>query len=363
MKTQPRVDSAAMRVTSGCRFVDVTGIGNSGKSAVVDLLREFETVYAPEYWFEFDFLRVPNGLLDLRFRLGEDWSPIRSHYAINSFLDVADKMGRDPAWWDLPGLMRSTSQRYDRRFGGQFRRLTADFANSFVQMQYIAEWPYDYLTQGDLGRFFRKLLRRIGMRGRLLRPVLLPDGAEFDRRAQAYMNELFAMLIPPGTRTVLLNNGFEAFNPAPALDMLDARQIVVLRDPRDIYVSGRNIRKGQASDSTLLAFDNDGLNKSFLATDDLSAFVRRLRILHGHLHRKRDSRILHLRFEDLALDYDRTKTAVCVFLGLRSSQHARPLQHFRPEESAQNIGLWRKYSRQEEIRFIASELADLLFDG
>ena len=39
-------------------FIDVSGVGNSGKSAVVDLLRELSHFYVPEYWFEFDFIWI-----------------------------------------------------------------------------------------------------------------------------------------------------------------------------------------------------------------------------------------------------------------------------------------------------------------
>jgi Sulfotransferase family len=346
------------------RFLDVTGTGNSGKAAAVDLLREFEGVYAPEWWFEFDFIRAPNGLLDLRHRLVHDWSPVRGHYAIRAFLDLTEKMGRDPKWWDVPGLMRSTSQRYDKRFNGQFRALTTAFAHSFVGTQFLAEWPFDYLSEGDVSRFVRKIIRRAGFRSWLRRPVLVPDSHNFDAKARRYLNALFSQFVPLKTRVVILNNGFEPFNPAPALDMIgDARQIVVIRDPRDIYVSGLNRHNVRKKDQGLVAFDNDGLNKSFLATDDLATFTQRLRAFYDHLPSFPDARVLRLRFEDIALDYERTVARICAFLDLDRSHHVNPRGHFQPEKSAANVGLWRKYSRQQDIDFIECRLPEFLFDG
>ena len=47
------------------RFVDVSGVGNSGKSAASDILREFDRFWVPPFDFEFDLIRGPGGLLEL----------------------------------------------------------------------------------------------------------------------------------------------------------------------------------------------------------------------------------------------------------------------------------------------------------
>ena len=46
------------------KIVNVTGVGNAGKGAVVDLLREFNSIWAPRSDFEFDFFRVYGGMFD-----------------------------------------------------------------------------------------------------------------------------------------------------------------------------------------------------------------------------------------------------------------------------------------------------------
>lgn len=342
-------------------FIDVSGVGNSGKSAVVDLLREVAAVYAPEYWFEFDFIRVPGGLLDLRNHLVADWSPIRSHAAVHAFLGVVDKMGRDPAWWDIPGLLACTSQRYDRRFLGRFSQLSKEFVRSFVIGSYRAEWPYDDLRENSLIRFGRKILRRLGARRDLSRDVLLVDGAEFDLRGTAFLQKLFQEIIEAETEWVVLNNGFEPFNPLPALDMISgSRQIVVTRDPRDIYVSGLNAHSVGGNDKGLLAFDNDGMNKSFLATDDLNLFIRRYRLFHEKLYDGGDPRVFRVRFEDLVRDYEISVARLLGFLGMAPECHVRPRTCFDPDRSSRNIALWRSYSRKDEIGYIEQHLPEFL---
>lgn len=347
--------------SAGLCFVDVSGVGNSGKSAAVDLLREIDGLWAPEYSFEFDLPRVPGGLIDLRTNLVTDWSPVRSHAAVHAFRDVVHKMGRDPAWWDIWGLMQSTSQRYDRRFRGQFIELSERFLQSLVVGSYRAEWPYSDLAEQPLLRLGRKILRRAGLRRQLAREVLLVDGAKFDQRAAAYLETLYRSIVSPQTELVVMNNAFEPFNPVPFLDMLaGSKQIVVTRDPRDMYVSGLNAHKVDKRDRGLLAFDNDGMNKSFLATDDLSMFVKRYRLYHTNLYRGPDPRVLRLRFEDLVADYERTVQRVLDFLGVAPTQHARPKSAFDPQRSAANIGIWRRYSGGAELRHIEAELGEYL---
>lgn len=343
------------------RFLDVSGVGNSGKTAACDLLREIDGIHVPPYWFEFDFIRIPNGLLDLRHRLVEDWSPTRAPYAIKAFCHTAEMMGVDPAWWDIPGLLQSSSQRYDRYFSGRFVRLSKEFAHSFIRVTYLGEWPYDDMQLWPGWRFLRKAARKLGYRSSLRRRVIVPDAADFDRGATAFLEKLFSFNAPQGSHTVVLNNGFEPFNPSPGLDMVHgSRQIVVTRDPRDVYVSGLNRHKIRNENKALLPFDNDGLSKSFLATDDLAEFVKRQRIFYDHLYSANDERVLRLRFEDLCCAYDESKARIFAFLGIDATRHTSPRTSFIPEKSRANVGLWRKYSGKAEISYIERELSDLL---
>ena len=344
-------------------FIDISGVGNSGKSAVVDLLREVDGLFVPEYWFEFDFIRVPGGLLDLRHCLLEDWSPIRSHAAYYAFVDVIHKMGRNPSPWDLIGLVLSTSQRYDRRFGGQFRRLSLQFVEQFKIGSYKAEWPYDGLKEDSFLRFIKKILRRIGFRKHLVRDVLLLDGNGFDNAARDYLWKLYSLIVPADCDRIVLNNGFEPFNPGPGLDMLAARQIVVTRDPRDVYVSGLNAHNVNREDANLLAFDNDGMNKTFLATDDLPLFVKRYRLYRENVFIGSRPDVLHVAFERLITDPRLYTKKILEFLDIDPSRHTKSNQFFVPARSVKNVGIWKQYSRQDEIRYIESELSAYLFHG
>jgi hypothetical protein len=342
------------------QFIDVSGVGNSGKSAVVDLLREIDGIYVPEYWFEFDLIRVPGGLLDLRHCLLEDWSPIRAHAAYFEFIDVVKKMGCNPSLFNLLGLIQSTSQRYDGRFDGKFQSISFDFIEQFKVGSYWAEWPYDRLRENDLIRFLKKILARILPRKLLSREVLLIEGRDFDCAARAYLERLYGLIVPKDCLSVVLNNGIEPFNPIPGLTMLNARQIVVTRDPRDVYVSGLNDHNVDKEDIDLLSSDNDGMNKSFLATDDLEMFVKRFRLYREKVFCGSRSDVLQISFESLMLEPKNSTKKVLDFLGIDRHRHHRSNTFFIPSDSIKNVGLWRQYSRKDEIDYIETNLREFL---
>jgi hypothetical protein len=323
-------------------------------------LRELDGFYVPEYWFEFDMMRVPGGLLDFRHCLLEDWSPIRSNAAYHDFLDVTDKMGRDPALLNILGLIRASGQRYDKRFNGQFRTLSHQFANHFRVGSYKAEWGYDGLRENGVVRWTKHIARRLGFRKGMLNDVSLMDGRNFDKIAKSYLENLYRTFISPTCDHVVFNNGFEPFNPEPGLNMLGGRQIVVTRDPRDVYVSGLNSHNVNDEDKSLLAFDNDGLSKAFLATDDLDVFVQRYRLYQEQVFSGFCSDVLHVKFEQLILEHKSQTKKILDFLNIDAERHKRANTKFVPAQSAKNVGLWRDFGRTDEIRFIESKLSEFL---
>lgn len=343
-------------------FIDVSGIGNSGKSAVVDLLREIDGLFVPEYWFEFDLVRIRGGLLDLRHSLYEDWSPVRSHAAYHEFVSVVKKMGCDPKPWNFFGQVISTGHRYNCRFRGEFQAISLKFVNQFLIGSYRAEWPYDGLRECSFKNFSKRILRRIGFRNFLLNEVMLLDGKEFDKKAKDYLKDLYSTIVPANCDRIILNNGLEPFNPAPGLEMLGARQIIVTRDPRDVYVSGLDRQNVSKSDASLLAFDNSGTNKSFLGTNNLDLFIKRYRLYREHLYKGCHPNVLKIDFENLIINADEVTSKILQFLDIKPSRHRKENVHFIPSRSLKNIGVWRRYTKKEEIRYIESQLGEFLVD-
>lgn len=328
---------------------------------MTDLLREFDCLYVPHFQFEFDLLRAPGGLLDLRHAAKEDWSPVRSHAALNRFRRLVRILGADPKPWQIGQLINSASQRYSRQFGPAYFEIWQEFCDALVALRYKAEWPYDDYEISGIWRLTKRLLKRFGLRAKFLHDVTVIDGRSFDALARQAMQRLYSPLLAPGQTAAILNNALEPFNPVPGLDMLgDARQIVVVRDPRDVFATGQKA-SGNAKLSGMQAFDNDGLNKTFLASDDVNAFCLRHRLHWDALPKAADPRVLRIWFEDLVGRPDETIAQIFQFLDLDPARHTAPGTAFKPEISRKSVGTAKQFPDQQAIASIADQLTDCLY--
>lgn len=343
------------------RFIDVSGIGNSGKSAAVDFLREVDHIYVPGFQFEFDLIRTKDGLLDLRKSLIEDWSPIRSDIAYKLFLDKSKRMGINPKFYNIFGLLNSLSTRYNNHFNNKFFFHTDIFSKSLVKSSYYALWPFQEHLDNKFILLLKKALSRIGFKSLRMKKVFLLDPENFDKKVQEYLNNLFLELVSDNTESVVINNGIEPFNPLNGLKMLGkgSKQIVVLRDPRDIYVSGKSASMN--SNPELAAPDNDGTNKSFLGTDNVDRFIERQKLFLNNLFVGDSDNVLVIWFEDLVLNYDDTTNKILSFLDIDLCNHIDKKKFFDPSKSINSIFIWKKYNNQDEITKITNHLNNYLY--
>ena len=107
-------------------FIDCSGVGSSGKGAVVDLLAEYENFKVMPHDFEFDLFRIKGGLNDLRRDFYEDWSPIRSNSAYWKFLKIVNLSGKNPKGLSYVYSVLSSGNRYEKKFNNQFIKSSLD---------------------------------------------------------------------------------------------------------------------------------------------------------------------------------------------------------------------------------------------
>ena len=55
-------------------YIDISGIGNSGKTALSDMLREVDGIHVHEGFFEFNLIRFPDGIFDLKWAICDNLS-------------------------------------------------------------------------------------------------------------------------------------------------------------------------------------------------------------------------------------------------------------------------------------------------
>lgn len=350
-------------------FVDVSGVGNSGKTAVSDLLREFDRFWVPEDSFEFDFFRLPNGILDLHHHLMEDWSPIRSHYALKRFVELTEQIASSPSKFNVWNKLKSTGNNYDRVFNQKFSLQMLNFAKQLTAGTYQAEWPYEMVSACLFKKLLYKLAIKFEIKAISQSQVCLSDADKFQQDLTTAMNTIYQQVVTKkiGAENcdfVVLHNCFEPFNPVRSLNILsNSKSIIVYRDPRDVYVAGIKNKNVSKKDITFGAADEHGLSETFLATYDINLFILRYSTYMKNLYKGNDNRILKIRFEDLVINYEKSVTDICNFLDIGQKHHLRKGEHFKPQESIKNIGKWRNFENSTEVKMITERLSDFVWNN
>jgi hypothetical protein len=319
-------------------FIDLSGYAFTGKHAVIDLMREIDGYHVPHFQFEFALLRIQGGILDLEHALCGDWSPMRSDAAIRRFKKVVRRLGTRASWAHPRTWVDGVGWNYDERYHHRFFELSDRYVGQLVAFSWNAEWPFAMSEFGDLDFLVRRAARKIGFKRALEVPVHLAYTDRFVPLTREYLRDLLTSDVVPGTRAVVMHNAFEPFNPQRSLKFFErAKAIAVDRDPRDSYVQH-------------LTFPPNAVG--------VRDFITRYRINRLAVHREPHPDVLRIQFEDLVLDYDRTLARILAHLGEDRAAHVRPRQHFDPAVSRKNVGLWRNYPRQDEIRLIEESLPE-----
>lgn len=325
----------------------------SGKSAVSDLIREHAGFHVPSYRSEFDLIRMPGGLSDLKKAVVDDWSWVRSDKALRDFLVLVEILDRKPrSLWDKlfrPGFS------YADRFDG-FLLKSKRFADSITDAHWQMAWPYELASMNPLQyarlRIVSKLERRQSW------PEIdyrLVGGEDFIEHARAYLRDL---LIPEGRagecHTVVTHNMLEPYDPEAGFCFFDSiRSIVVDRDVRDIYMTATSHSEGFN--------DSVALYSRILGAFDIDIFITRQKILRNKTRYAPHPRILRLDFENFVESYASACDQVRAFLEIPKSNHIEPMRFFDPEKSRRNVGLWKgaQGTQLKAINRIEAELPEL----
>ena len=325
------------------KVVDVTGFSFTGKSAVHDLLSEVDQVALFDKEFEFDLIRAPGGLLDLKRALIDDWSLIRSCEAIRDFQRLTVTLSGDRS---LLSRLATAGFAYDYYFPG-YTSLSELYIESMISSSYKSYWPFSLPRMPRYQQVAKKFMGRLNS-NYLKSDVYLakPSEAVFLSRTREYLVSLFS-IATESADTLVLSNAFDLGKDNFIFECLpNARQIIVDRDPRDVYLSARNAGVVNGVNVGAAVIGN--------SVDD---FIQRYRMVRTESLGRQNS--LMVRFEELVLNYDHTIEAIFDYLEIQKKRHVMPRRSFNPSNSARGIGLW-KTDKCIEIEKITAELADYI---
>ena len=345
------------------KIVNITGVGNSGKGAAVDLLRGYSEIWAPKSNFEFDFFRVNGGMIDFLEVLKNDKSQMRIDLAFKKVRKNTLKMGLNPSILNIYGNLISTSQRYDKTFNNNFLKLTYEFLDELILYKTKAFWPYDRLETSIVENFLSKISLRLGFENFSFSDVYYLNKEDLLRKFEDYLNKLISNLDKKKYFFYLLNNFFEPCHIKRFENWIsDLKSIVVVRDPRDIFLSGLSGQQIKNVKSNILPSENDGIEKSFLGTNNIDFFIERFKSNISSINPNDSENHIVIKFEDLIFNLDKTKEKILDFLDDDLGNFIETSNQFDPKKSQNNTFLWEKEnSYSNEIKVIESKLSQYLY--
>lgn len=334
-------------------FLDLSGYMFSGKAAVSDFIREHVGFFVPDYRSEFDLIRIPHGLLDLKQAMVGGWSPQRSDKAVREFIHLTDVLGRSPR--TVFDKIFKPSFGYDKKYVG-FSEKTRKFVQEISDCTWMMHWPYELPSLTPIEHAKLKMLSKFkGVHAWPEVQYHLCSGDDFIDKAKHYIYELLANGYEfKGEHTIVTHNMLEPYNPAPGFCFFDnIKSIVVDRDVRDIYMTSILPSVGFN--------DMVPLYSGIIGAFDVDVFINRQKILRRKTNYLANEGVLRIFFDDLVLNYDNTCRSIQCFLKVSSADHQARLKYFDPEKSIGNVGLWKNSTKAQlvAIRRIEKELPEL----
>ena len=295
-------------------FVTIDGYGCSGSSAIMDLLREYDTctVWAskPAYasntesmnggiYGEFDLCRHTGGLLYIEHMMKEEaW--VNDFWADNAVKNFIQAIYYSDIYQNYPSTRPL--------FFTFFEHITDQRIR--CSMPQLNVWQHRFTGLNDI--FTLKKMSK----------------TEYYELCRHFLYSLFNMLFADkiSGKTLVLDHIFgdcgddmSRFEPY----LPNIKRIIVTRDVRAVYVHACQ------------------KNTEWLAHDSVEAFVKWERKMHYRSKHESDNNTLELQFEDIMLNYDREGAKVEQFLGFTSQHHTARKTYLNPEISKSNVFSWR----------------------
>ena len=308
-------------------YIDISGIGNSGKTALSDMLREVDGIHVHEGFFEFNLIRFPDGIFDLKWAICDAWSPIRSDIAIKRFKKLC-------AWNSRNFSGKLLTSNFDKIVDRYINSLVIDT----IESQWVDSIYFDnpnlksnnksfhraskmILSSIKLLEIARKLKTKIQKssgkitktRNRVNKDIInLVSDDKFIEKTKLFLNAILSDQIDNGIDKIVMHNAFEPNCAEKGLELFDdAFSIIVVRDPRDIYASVLDLNdvyipNFEKNNKHVSLKDLNNLKKDFLGTHKIESFIERQK-LYRDFNFSNKKNIMIISYEELIYDYENIK--------------------------------------------------------
>ncbi len=321
-------------MTKNYQVYNVCGYGSTGSSAVVNLLEEYSTCkHVPG---EFRFIQDPDGLMDLCFNLSQHWGWNRSDAYIRRFIKYTDIIGRRIGPFKY-------GEHLNKYFNYNFFKHRDEFVRNVIDTSWHGHWFFHDFNERNFFQTFiengkRSLSWHFGWSREWLRKATKKSQMHFVRSdkdiyklSEKFLISLFDEINLSSEDRLIFDQLGLAYHFDKYKKIIPGlRQIVVERDPRDVYLDAKNYN-------------------AYPITNNVSDFVNFYEGSRAKDYPKSNNNCLVIRFEDLIFQYDQTTFRIEKFVNLEKHQHVDQFKKFDPQVSIKNTRTWR---RPENKKFI-----------
>jgi hypothetical protein len=319
------------------KYVAVSGYGWSGSGAVVDILKEVEGFKSPD--IEFRLFSDPGGILDLETFLVYEWDLLRSNAAINDFIELCHIYNRPQTRYQYGGNARM-------KLTKNFIKYSLDYVASLSSFSYYGNSMIFSYNLSKIEYFLKKYLNDKLKLQRISRP----NKQEFTDKTKLFLNKIFTDFAKGNnTGTIILDQVIPVISNTTEMVMKyfeNIKLIVVDRDPRDIYVELDKYK-------TLFVNYDDELESVYKYIEWFKTL--RANNLHG-------PQVKCIKFENLVNNYEEILLQIVSFIDVDIAMHKNKFMYFIPQESKNNIGIWRNYKSPKVMALLSSELREYCYD-
>lgn len=334
------------------RIITTTGYYASGSSAVTDLMREYGCVQEPSGSdFEISFFFGYHGIPNLQYWINR--GRCYQRLAVMDFYSDALKVASF-----------GTRMNYEKYFKGHFIEYTNKYINSLHGRECGKRWYVDYLRLPAVKLLIYRVVnkiysikneyynkhhtdrreKRIPIFGKKDMVYLYDVGEkQFIKATKKYMDMLFKGVAKG--KDIIMVDGLIATHCIDDISKYfdDMRLVIVDRDPRDVYLTGKYVLKTEDIP---------------LEPHEFCDWFRGRR----HSFSFNNSNVMEIRFEDMIYKYEETVKKIESFFGVSSNDHINKKKYFKPEMSGNNTKLWNRYRGESEaMKLIEIELSEWLY--
>lgn len=337
-------------------IITTTGYFNTGSSAITHVLKEFDDVGNADDVYEMRLLYDPDCLSDLEYNLIECPHRQNTSHSIIRFKKYID-YNSNPM----------INHHYEKMCHGNFKKLSYEYIANISDFIYKGSSHIDAYDRGSLfsiiNRIYQKGVRVFFSYGRpkwlkdslLSNDILQYAGTYkldvFLKATQEYLRQILRYIKDSESNILLIDQFLPPTNIKRYSRYIPPEEklkvFVVDRDPRDLYVTCKYF-----------------LHSNAIPCKNVKEFCDWYKWTRGQGEKeKNDNIVMHINFEDLIYDYEKTRNSLITFCELEGKTCSLKGQIFKPELSINNTQVWKRYDQsQEEVDEIKMVLSDYCYD-